>query len=105
VNGGCIPDEAVSPFKCTNDGQSGAVANTCDPQSICLHHDCYAACGLGDGGSGTCASPSSVCKLVTIETGTYAVCATSSTSLGSDCDPAQGKLCSNGKVCVDGACL
>jgi hypothetical protein len=106
VNGGCIPDEGVSPFACTNDGQSGAVANSCGAQAICLHHDCYNACGLGDGGgSGTCADPSSVCKLVTIETGTYAVCATGPTSLGSDCDPAQGKGCASGQVCIDGYCL
>jgi hypothetical protein len=102
VNGGCIPDEGAV-FTCTNDGQNGQVANSCDPTAICLHHDCYNACGQADGGSGTCADPSAVCKLVTTETGTYAVCATA-TNLGSDCDPAQGKGCAVGQVCIDGSC-
>jgi hypothetical protein len=102
VNGGCIPDQAAS-FACTNDGQSGLLANRCDGQGICLHHDCYTPCVSGDGGSG-CSDPSLVCKQVTIETGTYAVCATP-TSLGSDCDPALGKACPSGRVCVDGSCM
>jgi len=100
VNGGCIPDQAAN-FACTNDGQSGSTAHQCSNDGICVHHDCYTACTSGDGGSGGCAG-SMVCQPVTIETGSYAVCAQPST-LGSECDPAQGKVCTAG-VCVDGYC-
>jgi hypothetical protein len=103
VNGGCIPDQGAS-FACANDGQSGASATTCDPTAICVHHDCYTSCAV-DGGN-TCVTgtnPTAVCKNVSIETGTYSVCGTP-TTLGSDCDPSQGKYCSGGKVCVDGYC-
>jgi hypothetical protein len=102
ANGGCIPDQAAT-FDCTNDGQSGALANTCSSGQICLHHDCYDACG-GDGGATCAAASATVCKDVTIETGSYSVCGTTNT-LGSACDPAQGNYCSGGKVCVDGYCL
>jgi hypothetical protein len=102
VNGGCIPDQGAS-FACTNDGQSGQLATTCAANSICLHHDCYAACDADAGPSSAQCGPGQGCKSVTIETGTYSVCGTS-TTLGSDCDPAQGKYCSGGKVCVDGFC-
>lgn len=105
VAGGCIPDQKAT-FACTNDGQSGQLATSCSDGSICIHHDCYPACAA-DGGA-ACGSPASmngqVCKNVTIETGTYSVCGTS-TTLGSDCDPSQGNYCGAGKVCVDGYCL
>jgi hypothetical protein len=103
VNGGCIPDQAAT-FACANDGDEGQLANTCAAEYICLHHDCYASCAL-DGATG-CGSMSagsnSACKNVTIETGTYAVCAAAET-LGSDCDPAQGRYCATG-VCINGSC-
>jgi len=100
VNGGCIPDQAAT-FGCTNDGENGQLANLCGPTSICLHHDCYTACG---GETGACTDPSAAtCKSVTIETGTYEVCGLA-TNLGSECDPAQGKACTEGLVCVDGYC-
>lgn len=103
VNGGCIPDQGAT-FTCSNDGDQGQLANTCPDGETCLHHDCYTACEL-DGGSG-CGSPSEVtnssCTDVTIETGTYAVCAPSG-MMGSQCDPAQSKACSSG-VCIDGTC-
>jgi hypothetical protein len=102
VNGGCIPDQAPTQFACTNDGQSGPTAHQCGASEVCLHHDCYTECG-SDSGLPACAAPEQ-CTSVTIETGTYAVCATPST-MGSDCDPAQGKACSGGTVCVDGHCL
>jgi len=106
VNGGCIPDQKAT-FACANDGQQGSLATNCASDSICIHHDCYTSCG-GDGGASACALSShptgTVCKNVTIETGTYAVCG-STTTLGSACDPSQGTYCSGGKVCVDGYCL
>ncbi len=102
VNGGCIPDQGAS-FACANDGQIGQLATTCASTAICLHHDCYTACDVDAGLTGAQCGTGETCKNVTIETGTYAVCGTSST-LGSDCDPAQGRYCSGGKVCVDGYC-
>jgi hypothetical protein len=98
VNGGCIPDQAAV-FACDNDGDQGPLANACPAESICLHHDCYAACVM-DGGA-PCGG-SSECKDVTIETGTYAVCAAAET-LGSECDGAQGQYCSTG-LCINGSC-
>jgi hypothetical protein len=96
VNGGCLPDQKAT-FTCRNDGSSGQLANTCDPSSVCLHHDCYTAC---DGDGGGC--PASQCKQVTVHAGTYAVCGTA-TTLGSECDLATGSACSSG-TCVDGYC-
>ncbi len=99
VNGGCIPDQQAQ-FTCKNDGSAGAVANTCPSSSICLHGDCYAACGADGGG---CVAPGDTCKSVRIPKGTYAVCASPS-QLGSECDPAVGDYCANAGVCVDGYC-
>jgi hypothetical protein len=98
VNGGCLPDQAAT-FACRNDGDQGLLSNDCATGFTCLHHDCYAACDV-DASAGVCGSAS--CKDVTIETGTYGVCAAPAT-LGSDCDPAQGKACASG-VCVNGTC-
>jgi len=99
INGGCIPDQGAT-FACANDGDQGQLSNTCPSSAICLHHDCYPACAL-DAASPGCSS-GTTCKDVTIETGIYAVCAASGT-LGSDCDPAQGKACATG-VCINGSC-
>jgi hypothetical protein len=98
VNGGCIPDQAAT-FACLNDGDQGLLSNDCPTGFTCLHHDCYAACDV-DASAGACGS--ATCKDVTIETGTYGVCAAPGT-LGSDCDPAQGKACASG-VCINGSC-
>jgi hypothetical protein len=103
VSGGCIPDQQAK-FACANDGQSGQLATTCADGEICVHHDCYPACGSDGGATCPVSSGGSTCKNVTIETGTYSVCGTT-TTLGSDCDPSQGSYCSSGKVCVDGYCL
>jgi hypothetical protein len=100
VNGGCIPGQGAS-FACLNDGEIGQLATSCPGNAICLHHDCYTACDPDAGGCGV--TSADVCKNVTIETGTYSVCSGSS-NLGSDCDPAQGKYCSGGNVCIDGFC-
>jgi len=103
VNGGCIPDQAAT-FAWANDGDEGQLANTCAAAFICLHHDCHGSCVL-DGATG-CGSMSAgsntACKNVTVETGTYAVCAAAGT-LGSDCDRAQGSYCATG-VCINGSC-
>jgi hypothetical protein len=97
VNGGCIPDQKAL-FSCKNDGASGQLANSCDPASVCVHHDCYTAC---DGDGGGC--PATQCKQVTVRAGTYAICGTP-TTLGSDCDFAAGAVCPSSGVCVDGYC-
>ncbi|HEX3343642.1 MAG TPA: hypothetical protein VHS09_03675 [Polyangiaceae bacterium] len=99
VNGGCIPDQGAT-FACANDGDQGQLSNTCPSTAICLHHDCYPACALDAVAPGCGAGMT--CKDVTIETGIYAVCASAGT-LGSDCDPAQGKACATG-VCINGSC-
>lgn len=99
VNGGCIPDQQAQ-FTCKNDGSTGSLANTCGPASICLHGDCYPACGAD---AGACSGAGQACKSVRIPKGTYAVCA-SATQLGSECDPAVGDYCSNAGVCVNGYC-
>jgi hypothetical protein len=99
VNGGCIFDQQAR-FTCQNDGNSGTLANNCDPTSICLHGDCYPACGEDGGG---CAGAGVACKSVTIAKGTFAVCGTA-TNLGSACDPAVGNYCEGTDVCIDGYC-
>ncbi len=102
VNGGCIPDQAAT-FTCANDGDQGQLANSCADGFTCLHHDCYPTCSLDGGAAWQRDSISTLaCTNVSIETGTYAVCAASGT-LGSDCDPAQGKACATG-VCINGSC-
>jgi predicted outer membrane repeat protein len=99
VNGGCIPDQRAQ-FSCKNDGETGALANICIGSDICLHGDCYPPCSLD---AGACPG-TSVCQEVTISKGTYAVCAASASTLGSDCDPATGNYCSGSAVCIDGYC-
>jgi hypothetical protein len=99
VNGGCIFDQQAH-FTCQNDGNSGTLANNCDPTSICLHGDCYPACSEDGGG---CSGAGVSCKSVTIAKGTFAVCGTA-TNLGSDCDPAVGNYCEGTDVCIDGYC-
>ena len=102
VNGGCIPDQGAT-FACANDGDQGQLSNTCPSSDICLHHDCYPACPLDASSTAPNFCPAGTsCKDVTIETGIYAVCAAAGT-LGSDCDPAQGKACASG-VCINGSC-
>jgi hypothetical protein len=97
VNGGCIPDQGAV-FTCKNIGASGQLANSCDPSSVCVHHDCYTEC---DGDGGGC--PAAQCKQVTVGANTYAICGTA-TTLGSDCDLAVGAACASPNVCVDGYC-
>ena len=99
VNGGCIPDQGVVAFPCVNDGKGGSLANMCGASQTCLHHSCYDNCGTDAGTS--CGS--GLCKEVKVQAGTYAVCGTT-TTLGSDCDPATGALCAGG-VCIDGYCV
>jgi hypothetical protein len=99
VNGGIIPDEQAR-FTCQNDGASGAVASSCDADSVCLHGDCYPAC---DGDGGGCSVGGQSCKAVTIAKGTFEVCGADGT-LGSDCDPAVGRACAGTAVCINGSC-
>jgi hypothetical protein len=100
VDQGCIPDQKPV-FVCTTEG----VQDNCASGSICLHHSCYIACSAdaGDGGGCQSADQFNVCKQVTTSTGTYSVCG-SSTNLGSDCDPTQGKNCTSPAICIDGYC-
>jgi hypothetical protein len=101
VNGGCVLDERAT-FECTNDGFSGATANQCDTNSVCLHGSCYpTGCNVSDGGG--CTAPQ-VCTDVTAAQHTFAVCLSGVVPLGSDCDPQTAKLCSAGSVCIDGNC-
>jgi hypothetical protein len=98
VNGGCIPDQRAT-FTCINEGFSGASANQCNNDQVCLHGDCYASCSNDGGGCTT----GQVCTEVTIMEGTFAVCGDGA-NLGSDCDPQVAKLCAPGAVCIDGHC-
>src|ERR1035438_2445064 len=65
VNGGCIPDQQAR-FACRNDGNQGSLANSCDPDSVCLHGDCYPGCDAEGGG---CAATGESCKAVKIAEG------------------------------------
>jgi hypothetical protein len=99
VDGGCTPTQ-TPVFVCNADGAQDA----CQPGSICLRHSCYIACG-GDAGADTCkaADQFNQCKSVTTSSGAHQVCG-STTNLGSDCDPTQGKNCAGSLICIDGFC-
>ncbi len=97
VNGGCMPNERAS-FICTTEG----VQDVCASGSICLRHNCYISCA-GNVDACKTADEFNVCKSVTLTSGTYQVCG-SSTNLGSDCDPTIGKNCPASGVCIDGYC-
>jgi hypothetical protein len=99
VEGGCVPNQKPQ-FTCATEGTKDA----CATGSICLHHSCYIGCDP-DAGSDACKSADqfNVCKSVPTSSGTYAVCG-SSTNLGTDCDPTQGKACSGALLCIDGFC-
>jgi hypothetical protein len=104
VQGGCIPDQKPQ-FVCGADGSVGdGLPGDCAVGSLCLHHSCYIACTPNDGGAGDCraADKFNICKSVAVSGTSYNVCG-SSTNLGSDCDPTQGKNCDAG-VCIDGYC-
>ena len=99
IDGGCTPDQKPQ-FTCNTEGTQDA----CQSGSICLRHSCYIACNA-DAGADACktADQFNVCKSVTTSTGTYSVCGSSS-NLGTDCDPTQGKNCADPLVCIDGYC-
>jgi len=99
VDGGCIPDQKPQ-FVCAVEGKQDA----CASGSLCLHHSCYIACAV-DAGATACKSADkyNTCKQVQTASGTYSVCGSSS-NLGSQCDPTQGKNCATGQVCIDGFC-
>jgi hypothetical protein len=99
VDGGCVPNEQPQ-FTCANEGTQDA----CASGSVCLHHSCYIACDQ-DAGATACKSADkfNVCKSVQTSSGSYSVCGSSS-NLGTDCDPTQGKGCADGKICIDGFC-
>lgn len=99
VGGGCIPDQKPQ-FVCATEGQQDA----CKMGSLCLHHNCYIACDTDAAMSCKNADQFNMCKSVTTQSGTYSVCGSSS-NLGSECDPTQGKNCVNGgTICIDGYC-
>ncbi len=99
IGGGCIPDQKPQ-FVCTTEGTQDA----CASGSTCLHHSCYIACSA-DAGTQACqaADKFNECKQVQTGTGTYSVCGSSS-NLGTECDPTQGKNCTSPLICIDGFC-
>jgi hypothetical protein len=99
VDGGCTPDEQPV-FTCKVDGAQ----DSCQPGSMCLRHSCYIACGA-DAGADACktADQFNQCKAVTTGSGTFNVCGSTS-NLGTDCDPTQGKNCTAPAICIDGYC-
>lgn len=99
VDGGCTPDEKPV-FTCTTDGAQ----SNCQAGSICVRHACYIACGA-DAGADACKSADKFneCKSVATSSGTYSVCGSTS-NLGTECDPTQGKNCPSPGVCIDGYC-
>lgn len=103
VGGGCVPNQKPQ-FVCQTEG----VRDACAAGSLCLRHSCYIGCGGGDAGADAGASclgadKFNVCKSVQTASGTYSVCGSTS-NLGTECDPAQNKACTGGKVCIDGFC-
>jgi len=103
VDNGCIPDQTPQ-FLCDTQGNAQGTQDVCNPGSICLHHSCYIACSMGDGGN-SCktADEFNLCKAVMTSTGTFDVCG-SSTNLGNQCDPTQGINCVAAAVCINGYC-
>lgn len=99
IDGGCTPEQNPV-FTCTTDGSQG----NCQVGSICLRHSCYIGCDA-DAGAEACknADKFNQCKSVTTSSGTYSVCG-STTNLGTECDPTQGKNCDASKICIDGYC-
>ena len=96
VDNGCVPSGNVLA-ECDGQGTSTG----CAIGSICLHHRCYASCAADAGG---CTAPSApLCKTVTVAGASYAICGTTET-LGSECDLAAGKACTDAKTCIDGYC-
>jgi hypothetical protein len=99
VAGGCIPNQKPQ-FVCQTDGQQ----DSCNTGSICLRRNCYIACDpTADVAQCRTADRFNQCKSVSTANGTFAVCG-SATNLGTECDPAQNKLCPSTKICIDGFC-
>lgn len=98
VDGGCTPDQKPV-FTCTTDG----VKDDCQDGSICLRHSCYIACDPNAADACKAADEFNQCKPVTTSSGTYDVCGSTS-NLGTECDPTQGKACASPLICIDGYC-
>ncbi|MDB4947163.1 MAG: hypothetical protein JWP97_6697 [Labilithrix sp.] len=99
VDGGCTPDEKPV-FTCATDG----VQDKCQAGSLCLRHSCYISCDPQVTDACKSADNFNVCKTVTTSSGDHSVCGSSS-NLGTECDPTQGKTCPTaGAVCIDGYC-
>lgn len=98
LDGGCTPDEKPV-FICDVDGQR----DKCQEGSVCLRHSCYIACDKAVADSCKNADEFNVCKDVTTSSGTHSVCG-STTNLGTECDPTQGKNCAQPLICIDGFC-
>ncbi len=98
VGGGCIPDQKPQ-FVCATEGMQDA----CKMGSLCLHHNCYIGCDSDASMPCKNADQFNICKSVTTISGTYSVCG-SSTNLGNEGDPTQGKNCNGGLICIDGYC-
>lgn len=98
IDDGCMPDQKPV-FTCNTEG----VQDACAGGSLCLRHSCYIGCNPEAGASCATADKFNVCKSVTTSSGSYNVCGSSS-NLGNECDPAAGRACTGGLVCIDGFC-
>ena len=85
-------------FTCAADG----TGTGCAAGSVCIRHSCYIQCDPNATDACKSADRFNICKSVTT-TSTYSVCG-SDTNLGDECDPTQGKNCTQPMVCIDGYC-
>jgi hypothetical protein len=97
IDNGCVPSSKVAA-EC--DGRGSSMG--CPAGGVCVHSHCYVSCAQDAGGCNA-QSSAPVCKMVTVAGASYALCGTTET-LGSDCDLAANKPCTDGKVCLDGFC-
>jgi hypothetical protein len=97
---GCIPNQGAT-FTCQQDG----VQDACTAGSICLHHDCWISCDATTMVPCTSQTILNTCKPVVSNGTSYNVCGTSQ-NLGSECGAGSigNKMCTGGKVCIDGFC-
>jgi hypothetical protein len=103
VDNGCIPDQKPV-FTCNTNGQAGdGKSGNCDVGSVCLDHSCFISCSPEASTSCEKADMFPVCKAVSTSYGTYYVCGTSS-NLGTQCNPTEGKNCTSPQICIDGNC-
>ena len=95
VDNGCVPS-VKAERQCDSD-------TSCGEGRVCVRHHCYVSCESPSDAACANLPASPICKAITVGGASRRICGTTQ-NLGSECDPAEGKSCPAGGICIDGFC-